>query len=64
VPGRADPDGFDERGIYRRSDTDRPPARTVEPELVDGVPVDRIYRPRSSANGAGPNRPGWSGSAE
>jgi hypothetical protein len=64
VPGRADPDGVDERGIYRRSDAERPPARTVEPELVDGVPVYRIYRPRSSANGAGPNRPGWSGSAD
>jgi len=46
-PGWADPGEVDERVIYRRPDAVplRPGgARPVAPELVDGVPVYRIYR--------------------
>lgn len=43
-----EPGEHDERVIYRRSDAvpERPRERPVQPELVDGVPVYRIYRPR------------------
>ncbi|OLT10351.1 hypothetical protein BJF78_29020 [Pseudonocardia sp. CNS-139] len=47
-PGRNEPD-IDERVIYRRPDAVplRPGgARPVQAEIVDGVPVYRIYRPR------------------
>ena len=43
--------------LYRRSEgvPMRPGgARPVQPELVDGVPVYRIYRPRTA-------RPAWTG---
>lgn len=56
-PRRADPGEIDDRVIYRRPDAVplRPgAARPVTPELVDGVPVYRIYRPRA--------RPVYSGS--
>lgn len=49
TPGRADPGQVDERVIYRRSAAAplRPGGvRPVQPELVDGAPVYRIYRPR------------------
>ena len=47
-PGGAEPGEVDERVIYRRPDAlpDRPRRQPVQPELVDGVPVYRIYRPR------------------
>ncbi|WP_051580718.1 hypothetical protein [Pseudonocardia acaciae] len=50
-PYGADPGEVDDRVIYRRPDA-RPdtmpdrPREPVQPELVDGVPVYRIYRPR------------------
>ncbi|MDT7614017.1 MAG: hypothetical protein QOF00_1464 [Pseudonocardiales bacterium] len=50
-PSWADPGEVDDRAIYRRSDTVpmRPgAARPVQAEMVDGVPVYRIYRPRPS----------------
>ncbi|WP_308259243.1 hypothetical protein [Pseudonocardia sp. H11422] len=50
-PRWADPGEVDERVIYRRPDAVplRPGgARPVQPELVDGVPVYRIYRPRTA----------------
>jgi hypothetical protein len=56
-PRRSEPGEVDDRVIYRRPDAVplRPgAARPVAPELVDGVPVYRIYRPR--------NRPAYSGS--
>jgi hypothetical protein len=50
-PGRTDPGEVDDRSIYRRDDAGprRPgdPA-PVTPELVDGVPVYKIYRPRAA----------------
>ena len=49
MPSWADPGEVDDRSIYRRSDALplRPGgARPVQAELVDGVPVYRIYRPR------------------
>jgi len=52
----ADPGEIDDRVIYRRPDAVplRPGGvRPVMPELVDGVPVYRIYRPRA--------RPAYSG---
>ena len=58
TPRWADPGEFDDRVIYRRPDAVplRPgAARPVTPELVDGVPVYRIYRP-------GRTRPAYSGS--
>jgi hypothetical protein len=47
-PGGAEPGEIDDRVIYRRPDAlpDRPRRQPVHPELVDGVPVYRIYRPR------------------
>jgi hypothetical protein len=51
TPSWADPGEVDERVIYRRPDALplRPgAARPVQAELVDGVPVYRIYRPRST----------------
>ncbi|MBW0103077.1 hypothetical protein I4I78_11655 [Pseudonocardia sp. KRD-291] len=55
-PGRTDPGEVDDRSIYRRSDTT--PRRAgqpvpVAPELVDGVPVYKIYRPRSARTADG-----------
>jgi hypothetical protein len=49
TPGWADPGDVDDRAIYRRPDAMplRPGgARPVQAEIVDGVPVYRIYRPR------------------
>ncbi|MGQ0573746.1 MAG: hypothetical protein ACT4RN_06010 [Pseudonocardia sp.] len=51
VPGRGDAGEADDRMIYRRADAVplRPgAARPVQAELVDGVPVYRIYRPPAS----------------
>lgn len=51
VPGRTDPGEIDDRSIYRRDDaTPRRPGdpAPVTPELVDGVPVYKIYRPRAA----------------
>jgi hypothetical protein len=50
-PGRTDPGEVDDRSIYRRPDA--MPRRggdpvPVQPELVDGVPVYKIYRPRAA----------------
>jgi len=51
-PGRADlrADGttIDDSVLYRRPDApvERPRHDPVQPELIDGVPVYRIYRPR------------------
>nr|WP_255426900.1 hypothetical protein [Pseudonocardia sp. C8] len=51
IPGRAGPGEIDDRSIYRRADAGRrrpgDPA-PVTPELVDGVPVYKIYRPRAA----------------
>jgi hypothetical protein len=50
MPNWSDPDETDDRGIYRRPDAVplRPgAARPVQAEIVDGVPVYRIYRPRT-----------------
>ena len=51
TPGRTDPGEVDDRSIYRRPDAT--PRRggdpvPVQPELIDGVPVYRIYRPRAA----------------
>lgn len=59
TPGWAEPGDVDDRSLYRRSDAVpmRPgAARPVQAEMVDGVPVYRIYRPRPAYDGA------WSGS--
>jgi hypothetical protein len=51
TPGRSDPGEIDERVIYRRPDAvpaRAGGARAVQPELVDGVQVYRIYRPRAA----------------
>jgi hypothetical protein len=48
-PGWSDPGAVDDRVIYRRPDSVIARAgavRPVEPELVNGRPVYRIYRPR------------------
>jgi hypothetical protein len=47
-PSGLDPSEVDDRVIYRRPDAlpERPRRQPVQPELVDGVPVYRIYRPR------------------
>jgi hypothetical protein len=60
-PGWGDAGEVDDSVIYRRADSVplRPgAARPVQPELVDGVPVYRIYRPRQSVPvyDAGPRR--------
>lgn len=56
MPGRTDPGEIDDRSIYRRDDAGprRPgdPA-PVAPELVDGVPVYKIYRPRAARTSDG-----------
>jgi len=55
-PTWSEPSEVDDRTIYRRPDAvaRRPGAREVQPEIVDGVPVYRIYRPmRSVPRGAG-----------
>lgn len=60
-PSWADPGEVDDRAIYRRSDDVplRPGgARPVQPELVDGVPVYRIYRPRPTQPAYGPRGAG------
>lgn len=46
--GGAEHTTIDESVLYRRPDavSDRPRSQPVQPELVDGVPVYRIYRPR------------------
>ncbi|MDN5918846.1 MAG: hypothetical protein L0I76_27755 [Pseudonocardia sp.] len=56
TPRRADPGEVDDRSIYRRSDAT--PRRAgqpvpVSPELVDGVPVYKIYRPRTARTADG-----------
>ncbi len=51
-----EPDVVDDRTIYRRPDAVplRPGgARPVQAEIVDGVPVYRIYRPRPARTGPG-----------
>jgi hypothetical protein len=51
MPSWAEPGEVDDRVIYRRPDAVplRPgAARPVQPEIVDGVPVYRIYRPRTA----------------
>ncbi|MGH3614749.1 MAG: hypothetical protein ACRDRK_19595, partial [Pseudonocardia sp.] len=63
TPGWSDPGEVDDRVIYRRADAVplRPGgARPVQAELVDGVPVYRIYRPR----GTQPVYPNGSGRAD
>jgi hypothetical protein len=58
MPRWSDPGEVDERVIYRRPDSVplRPGgARPVQAELVNGVPVYRIYRPRTAA----PQRPAY-----
>ena len=60
-PGWGDPHEVDDRVIYRRPDAVplRPGgARPVQAELVDGVPVYRIYRPRPAQPAYGPRRGG------
>ena len=50
MPSWGDSGEMDDRVIYRRPDAVplRPgAARPVQAEIVDGVPVYRIYRPRS-----------------
>ncbi|MCE3555172.1 hypothetical protein LWC33_27435 [Pseudonocardia sp. RS11V-5] len=54
-PARTDPSEIDERVIYRRSDPAAAravQARPVDAELVDGVPVYRIYRPARTGRDA------------
>ena len=56
VPLWGEPDAVDDHTIYRRPDAVplRPGgARPVQPEIVDGVPVYRIYRPRPARTGPG-----------
>ena len=60
APRWGDPSEVDDRVIYRRPDAVplRPGgARPVTPEIVEGVPIYRIYRPGST-------RPAYSGSGE
>ncbi|MET0189813.1 MAG: hypothetical protein ABW212_12490 [Pseudonocardia sediminis] len=54
-PGRTDPGEVDDRSIYRRSDSPRRAGQpvAVSPELVDGVPVYKIYRPRAARTADG-----------
>jgi hypothetical protein len=47
--GHADPNAIDESTLYRRAESAVPERRRnepVAPEMIDGVPVYRIYRPR------------------
>ncbi|ALE75624.1 hypothetical protein AD006_06215 [Pseudonocardia sp. EC080610-09] len=56
VPGRTDPGEIDDRSIYRRDEASaRRPGdpSPVTPELVDGVPVYKIYRPRAARTADG-----------
>lgn len=56
APGWAEPGEVDDRSLYRRPDAVpmRPGgARPVRPDIVDGVPVYRIYRPRPAYDGGG-----------
>jgi hypothetical protein len=56
MPSWAEPGEVDDRVIYRRPDAVplRPGgARPVQAELVDGVPVYRIYRPRPTQSAYG-----------
>jgi hypothetical protein len=56
LPPWNEPDAIDDRTIYRRPDAVplRPGgARPVQPEIVEGVPVYRIYRPRPARTGLG-----------
>jgi hypothetical protein len=56
MPRWDDPDAVDDRTIYRRPDAVplRPGGvRPVQPEIVEGVPVYRIYRPRPARTGPG-----------
>lgn len=70
TPGWAEPGEVDDRSLYRRPDAVplRPGgARAVQPEIVDGVPVYRIYRPRPAYDGeaswsAAGSTAAWSGS--
>jgi len=63
-PSWSDPSAMDDRVIYRRPDSviaRAGAARPVQPELVDGVPVYRIYRPRDRqpvVDWTGPGRAG------
>jgi hypothetical protein len=52
-PYRAEPDETDDQVIYRRPDAevDRSRREAVQPELVEGVPVYRIYRPAYPGGG-------------
>ncbi|ANY06859.1 hypothetical protein [Pseudonocardia sp. HH130630-07] len=62
TPGRTDPGEIDDRSIYRRdAATPRRPGdpAAVTPELVDGVPVYKIYRPRAARTADG-----WDGRAD
>jgi hypothetical protein len=57
IPSWGDAGEVDDRVIYRRPDAVplRPgAARPVQAEIVDGVPVYRIYRPRSTSVAYGP----------
>ncbi|OLL74896.1 hypothetical protein Ae168Ps1_3294c [Pseudonocardia sp. Ae168_Ps1] len=56
VPGRTDPGEIDDRSIYRRDEASaRRPGdpSPVTPELVDGVSVYKIYRPRAARTADG-----------
>jgi hypothetical protein len=56
MPRWDEPDTVEDRTIYRRPDAVplRPGgARPVQPEIVEGVPVYRIYRPRHARTGSG-----------
>jgi hypothetical protein len=48
-PSWSDPGDADDRVIYRRPEdvAARAASRPIQPELVDGTPVYRIYRPRA-----------------
>jgi hypothetical protein len=61
IPSWGDAGEVDDRVIYRRPDAVplRPGAvRPVQAEIVDGVPVYRIYRPRSTPVAYGPGGTG------
>ncbi len=59
-PSWSDPGDADDRVLYRRPEdvAARAASRPIQPELVDGVPVYRIYRPRARQPAYDPtNRP-------